>query len=88
MYINKVDNNGEQLKGALNSMNLIINGESKFIEESSISIKELLKVMKVETPEMVSVQLNGVFIDQKEYETVLVKNSDEIDFLYFMGGGN
>lgn len=75
-------------KGALNSMNLLVNGDSKTIDETSVSIKDLLKKINVETPEMVSVQLNGAFIDQKEYDAVLLKNNDEIDFLYFMGGGN
>jgi sulfur carrier protein len=68
-------------------MNLLINGESKTRGDSSVSIKDLLKELNVETPEMVSVQLNGAFVDQKEYDSVLLKNNDEIDFLYFMGGG-
>lgn len=68
-------------------MNFVVNGESKTIDEKSVSIKDLLKKLNVETPEMVSVQLNGVFIDQKEHDAVQLKTNDEIDFLYFMGGG-
>jgi sulfur carrier protein len=68
-------------------MNVIINGESKTIDDSSISVRDLLQRLNVETPEMVSVQLNGIFIDQKEYNSAQVKNNDEVDFLYFMGGG-
>jgi sulfur carrier protein len=74
-------------RGTLNSMNFVVNGESKTIDEKSVSIKDLLKKLNVETPEMVSVQLNGVFIDQKEHDAVQLKTNDEIDFLYFMGGG-
>jgi sulfur carrier protein len=75
------------MKRGAYSMNLLINGESKTRDDSSVSIKDLLKELNVETPEMVSVQLNGTFVDQKEYDSVLLKNNDEIDFLYFMGGG-
>jgi sulfur carrier protein len=36
---------------------------------------------------MVSVQLNGEFVSRDDYESVSLKEDDEVDFLYFMGGG-
>ena len=36
---------------------------------------------------MVSVQLNDEFIRQDEHKSVVLKDGDEINFLYFMGGG-
>jgi sulfur carrier protein len=36
---------------------------------------------------MISVQLNGSFIDKNVFEKITLKESDELDFLYFMGGG-
>jgi sulfur carrier protein len=68
-------------------MNLIINGKPESVELQKCSIKELLSYKKVEMPEMVSVEYNGRFLKQTEYETIRVKENDQIEFLYFMGGG-
>jgi sulfur carrier protein len=64
-----------------------VNGESQTIAEETITIANLLNLNKVEMPEMVSVQFNGEFLDRQAYETTTVKEADEVDFLYFMGGG-
>jgi sulfur carrier protein len=37
---------------------------------------------------MVSVQLNGEFVDRQQFAATMFKEGDEVDFLYFMGGGN
>ena len=68
-------------------MNLVINGNRELQEVESLNVLEILKLKDVEMPEMVSVQLNGVFVDKDKYEATLIKDNDEIDFLYFMGGG-
>ncbi|MCF6291248.1 MAG: sulfur carrier protein ThiS [Desulfobacterales bacterium] len=68
-------------------MKITINGEKQEVEGSVRSIAELLAFNKVESPDMVSVQLNGKIVDRSQYETVLISENDEIDFLYFMGGG-
>jgi sulfur carrier protein len=36
---------------------------------------------------MVSVQLNGEIIDRNQYQAQTISEGDELDFLYFMGGG-
>jgi len=36
---------------------------------------------------MVSVQLNDEFLTKDEYPTITLKDGDQINFLYFMGGG-
>jgi sulfur carrier protein len=64
-----------------------VNGASKELVEASISVLDLLKVCKVEIPDMVSVQLNGTFVEKADYVSTIVNNNDEVDFLYFMGGG-
>jgi sulfur carrier protein len=48
---------------------------------------ELLTLNKVEHPELVSVQLNGQFLDSKLYNTSVIQENDELEFLYFLGGG-
>lgn len=68
-------------------MNIKVNGKDRFIDERPLSIAELLKKEKVENPEMVSVQLNGEFVDKGRFGAVRLKDADEVEFLYFMGGG-
>jgi sulfur carrier protein len=68
-------------------MNITINGESKSFPNQPMTIVALLKECKVENPQLVSVQHNGNFVDQGNYETEVVQNNDEVDFLYFLGGG-
>jgi len=41
----------------------------------------------VAQPSMVSIQLNGQFVNRDDFETTTVSDGDELDFLYFMGGG-
>jgi len=63
-----------------------VNGkEQELLNELSIS--ELIKLNKVAQPDMVSIQLNGDFVIRDNYETTGLKEGDEVDFLYFMGGG-
>ena len=67
-------------------MKITINGEAKELKDG-LSITELLVVENVEMPEMVSIQLNETFLKQDEYKVTIVKEGDDINFLYFMGGG-
>jgi sulfur carrier protein len=53
-----------------------------------MTIRELLVVRNVASPDMVSVEHNGVILDRPDYETILVREGDVIEFLYFMGGGS
>jgi sulfur carrier protein len=69
-------------------MELSINGEKISFEKNNLSIAGLLVLNKVESPDMVSVQLNGEIIDRTRYDQVMLADRDEVDFLYFMGGGN
>jgi len=68
--------------------NIQVNGKEQIIEAASISVLELIKLNNVLNPDMVSVQLNGEFVDREGYTSTLVNANDEVDFLYFMGGGS
>jgi sulfur carrier protein len=68
-------------------MNIKVNGEFKVVPEELMGIPELLKRFEVQMPEYVSVQLNGTFLLRKDFDSTNIKANDEIDFLYFMGGG-
>ena len=68
-------------------MKLIVSGETKTFEDN-ITIQQLIEVEDVETPLYVTVSVNGEFPDRSEYESLVLKDGDEIEFLYFMGGGS
>ncbi|MFY9150615.1 MAG: sulfur carrier protein ThiS [Prolixibacteraceae bacterium] len=65
-----------------------VNGKVQEFETPTVSIIELIKLNNVPQPEMVSVQLNSEFVDRNDFGSTLVKDNDEVDFLYFMGGGS
>ncbi|TCT14234.1 sulfur carrier protein [Natranaerovirga pectinivora] len=67
-------------------MQIKINGEVKELEKA-LNVTELLQTQDVKMPEMVSVELNGEIIDRDDFDTTVVKENDEVEFLYFMGGG-
>lgn len=68
-------------------MQIKINGELEKLEADKLTVTQLLSSKNVESPDMVSVQLNGAIIDRSRYDEQNVGEGDVIDFLYFMGGG-
>lgn len=65
---------------------IIVNGEAQEVE-TPITVEELIKKNDVNQPEMVSVQVNEEFLDRNEYKQRQLNEGDEVEFLYFMGGG-
>ena len=53
-----------------------------------LSILDIIKINNVLQPDMVSVQLNGEFVFRDDYGSSILNEEDELDFLYFMGGGS
>ena len=69
-------------------MNLTVNGKPAAVENAdSLNITTLLTELKVQTPEYVTVELNGEILNREEFPATMVKEGDSIEFLYFMGGG-
>jgi len=68
-------------------MKIIVNGKEQSFDESKLLLLDLIKLNNVKQPEMVSVQLNGAFIQRDDFQSTHIKEGDEVDFLYFMGGG-
>ncbi len=66
---------------------ILVNGKAQEVE-LPVSLIELIKKNNVEQPEMVSIQINGEFVDRSAFETTQINDNDEVDFLYFMGGGS
>jgi sulfur carrier protein len=67
-------------------MQIKVNGKDVKLE-NEISVRELLDVEQVQTPEYVTVQLNGEFVERDDFGKTVVKHGDVVEFLYFMGGG-
>ena len=69
-------------------MKLKVNGKEQVINKDFVTVTEMLTLCSVNQPDMVSVQLNGEFVNKDNYKSTAIKEGDEIDFLYFMGGGS
>ena len=67
-------------------MIISIAGEKKEYAEG-ITVKELIALENVDNPEYVTVTVNDEFVNRDTFETTVLKESDEVEFLYFMGGG-
>jgi len=67
-------------------MKITVNGKVKEIQDG-INALELLKIEEVKMPDMVTVEINGEIIYRENLEETVIKENDEIEFLYFMGGG-
>ena len=68
-------------------MHLQINGEKETLEKDDLTVSELLTLKEVKMPDMVSVELNGDILDREAFSTTSLNDNDEVEFLYFMGGG-
>ena len=69
-------------------MQITVNGEANELKEIEVNLLKLLELRKVESPEMVAVQLNGQFVEMNSYSSTYLKSGDDIEFLFFMGGGS
>ena len=68
-------------------MNLQINGEKETVDQTELTVSKLLSIKDVKMPDMVSVELNGDILDREQFDSTFLKENDEVEFLYFMGGG-
>jgi len=68
-------------------MRITVNGEDYLSEKETITVKELLDDRKVTRPETVSVQINGSFVKRKYFDNTVVKENDEVEFVFMMAGG-
>ncbi len=66
-------------------MQVKINGKAEVIQESNLI--NLLDSKNVEA-QMVTVELNNKMIDRADLSETTLHEGDEIEFIYFMGGGS
>ena len=65
---------------------ITVAGEKKEYKDG-LTLPELIELEKVETPEYVTVSLNDEFVEGDNKATTVLKDGDNVEFLYFMGGG-
>lgn len=67
-------------------MTITVAGRKKEYAEG-LTVKQLIDVENVENPLYVTVTINDDFVKSDEFDTRIINDGDEIEFLYFMGGG-
>lgn len=67
-------------------MKITVSGEKKEVTDG-ITVASLIEQEQVETPQYVTVSVNEGFIEKEDYDSHVLKDGDEVEFLYFMGGG-
>ena len=67
-------------------MKLTVSGVVKEYNDG-ISLNELIEAEKVQTPEYVTVSVNDDLHGARDFDSITLKDGDNIEFLYFMGGG-
>ena len=68
------------------SMKITVAGEKKEVADA-LTVAALIEQENVETPEYVTVSVNEEFIESGSFADHVLKEGDEVEFLYFMGGG-
>ena len=65
---------------------IYVNGDAQEVS-LPLNVTALIKQLLIESPEMVSVQVNEEFAERDDWDSIQLKEGDKVDFLYFMGGG-
>ena len=68
------------------NMKITVAGEKKEVADG-ITVAALIEQENVETPQYVTVSVNEEFLESGTFESTVLKEGDEVEFLYFMGGG-
>lgn len=67
-------------------MKLTVTGNVKEYKDG-LTLKELIEIEKVETPEYVTASVNDDLLGARDFEGTVLNDGDTVEFLYFMGGG-
>ncbi len=65
---------------------IILNGKKEAVEDG-MSVLKLLAHKNIR-PEVVTVELNEKILEKPKYGETILKESDRIEFVYYMGGGS
>ena len=67
-------------------MNITVSGVKKEYKDG-LTLNELIELENVEMPQYVTVSINDEFVATEAKAGTVLKDGDNIEFLYFMGGG-
>ena len=67
-------------------MFITVAGNKKEVRDG-FTLQELIEEEKVEMPDYVTISVNDEFVDSDARNTTVLKDGDNVEFLYFMGGG-
>ena len=67
-------------------MTITVTGVKKEVADG-LTLAQLVVDEKVETPEYVTASVNEEFISSSSFEDTVLKDGDNVEFIYFMGGG-
>ena len=67
-------------------MKITVAGVNKEVRDG-LTVAQLIIDEKVETPEYVTVTVNDEFLESDQFGTTELNEGDNIEFLYYMGGG-
>ena len=65
-------------------MQVKINGKTENIQGGTVL--DLLKAKNIE-PQMVAIEVNDAMLERNHLATTALKEGDQIEFLFYMGGG-
>lgn len=68
-------------------MTITVSGTKKEVADG-LTLPQLIEAEKIETPEYVTVSINEEFVKKPDIESTILKEGDNVEFLYFMGGGS
>lgn len=67
-------------------MTITVAGKKKEYQEG-LTVRQLIEAEDVSSPLYVTVTINDDFVKSDAFDTTVIQDGDEIEFLYFMGGG-
>ena len=67
-------------------MTITVAGVKKEVADG-LTVSQLITDENVETPQYVTVTVNDDFVKSGQFEETVLKDGDNVEFLYFMGGG-
>ena len=68
-------------------MTITVAGVKKEVADG-FTVAQLVIDENVETPQYVTVTINDDFVENGTFEQTVLKEGDNVEFLYFMGGGS
>jgi sulfur carrier protein len=67
-------------------MFITVAGNKKEYKEG-LTVAELIEAEKIDNPLYVTVSVNEEFVERGTFDKAVLKEGDNVEFLYFMGGG-